>query len=49
MGATALAEANVTPAGELTLVNTTDATQLHQDIGDAPAFGRVLTHFEILK
>ncbi len=26
-----------------------NSTQLYQEIGDAPAFGRVLTHFEILK
>ncbi len=26
-----------------------NSTQLYQQIGDAPAFGRVLTHFEILK
>jgi len=26
-----------------------DSTQMYRDLGDAPAFGRVLTHFEILK
>ncbi len=26
-----------------------NSTQLYREIGDAPAFGRVLTHFEILK
>jgi len=38
-------------AGALTVVFTDlrNSTQLYQEIGDAPAFGRVLTHFEILK
>jgi class 3 adenylate cyclase len=106
LGASPLAEPGIAPAGELTIVNATEApvlavvehlawsdqsttaaevtslqlfrdlfsrevlrpgerisvgamtvvftdlknsTQLYQDIGDAPAFGRVLTHFEILK
>jgi class 3 adenylate cyclase len=37
--------------GTMTIVFTDlkNSTQLYQDIGDAPAFGRVLTHFEILK
>ncbi|MSU69937.1 MAG: adenylate/guanylate cyclase domain-containing protein [Opitutaceae bacterium] len=37
--------------GSLTIVFTDlkNSTQLYQEIGDAPAFGRVLTHFEILK
>jgi len=37
--------------GSLTIVFTDlkDSTQLYREIGDAPAFGRVLTHFEILK
>jgi class 3 adenylate cyclase len=37
--------------GALTIVFTDlkNSTQLYQEIGDAPAFGRVLTHFEILK
>ncbi|HTB81994.1 MAG TPA: DUF5939 domain-containing protein [Opitutaceae bacterium] len=37
--------------GTLTLVFTDlkNSTQLYKEIGDAPAFGRVLTHFEILK
>src|SRR6185436_12925124 len=37
--------------GSMTVVFTDlkNSTQLYQDIGDAPAFGRVLTHFEILK
>ncbi len=37
--------------GTMTVVFTDlkNSTQLYQDIGDAPAFGRVLTHFEILK
>lgn len=37
--------------GAMTVVFTDlkNSTQLYQDIGDAPAFGRVLTHFEILK
>lgn len=37
--------------GHLTVVFTDlkDSTQLYRAIGDAPAFGRVLTHFEILK
>lgn len=37
--------------GALTIVFTDlkNSTQLYQQIGDAPAFGRVLTHFEILK
>lgn len=26
-----------------------DSTRLYREIGDAPAFGRVLTHFEVLK
>jgi class 3 adenylate cyclase len=35
----------------LTLVFTDlkDSTQMYRQLGDAPAFGRVLTHFEILK
>jgi class 3 adenylate cyclase len=37
--------------GAMTVVFTDlkNSTQLYRDIGDAPAFGRVLTHFEILK
>ena len=37
--------------GTMTMVFTDlkNSTQLHREIGDAPAFGRVLTHFEILK
>lgn len=37
--------------GAMTVVFTDlkNSTQLYQEIGDAPAFGRVLTHFEILK
>jgi adenylate cyclase len=37
--------------GSMTIVFTDlkNSTQLYKDIGDAPAFGRVLTHFEILK
>lgn len=37
--------------GSLTIVFTDlkDSTQLYREIGDAPAFGRVLTHFEVLK
>lgn len=37
--------------GAMTVVFTDlkSSTQLYQEIGDAPAFGRVLTHFEILK
>ncbi|MBW8781132.1 MAG: adenylate/guanylate cyclase domain-containing protein [Verrucomicrobia bacterium] len=37
--------------GSLTVVFTDlkNSTRLYKDIGDAPAFGRVLTHFEILK
>jgi class 3 adenylate cyclase len=37
--------------GAMTVVFTDlkNSTQLYKDIGDAPAFGRVLTHFEILK
>lgn len=37
--------------GAMTVVFTDlkNSTQMYQDIGDAPAFGRVLTHFEILK
>lgn len=37
--------------GSMTVVFTDlkNSTQMYQDIGDAPAFGRVLTHFEILK
>ena len=37
--------------GSMTVVFTDlkNSTQLYQEIGDAPAFGRVLTHFEILK
>ena len=37
--------------GSMTVVFTDlkNSTQLYKDIGDAPAFGRVLTHFEILK
>jgi class 3 adenylate cyclase len=37
--------------GTMTVVFTDlkKSTQLYRDIGDAPAFGRVLTHFEILK
>jgi class 3 adenylate cyclase len=37
--------------GAMTIVFTDlkNSTQLYQEIGDAPAFGRVLTHFEILK
>ena len=37
--------------GSLTVVFTDlkNSTQLYKDIGDAPAFGRVLTHFEILR
>jgi class 3 adenylate cyclase len=37
--------------GTMTVVFTDlkNSTQLYQEIGDAPAFGRVLTHFEILK
>ncbi len=37
--------------GTMTIVFTDlkGSTQLYQEIGDAPAFGRVLTHFEILK
>ena len=37
--------------GSLTIVFTDlkNSTQLYKEIGDAPAFGRVLTHFEILK
>ena len=37
--------------GAMTVVFTDlkKSTQLYQEIGDAPAFGRVLTHFEILK
>lgn len=37
--------------GALTVVFTDlkNSTQLYKDIGDAPAFGRVLTHFEVLK
>lgn len=37
--------------GSLTVVFTDlkNSTQLYRDIGDAPAFGRVLTHFELLK
>jgi class 3 adenylate cyclase len=35
----------------LTLVFTDlkDSTQMYRELGDAPAFGRVLTHFEILR
>jgi len=37
--------------GSMTVVFTDlkNSTQMYVDIGDAPAFGRVLTHFEILK
>jgi class 3 adenylate cyclase len=37
--------------GALTVIFTDlkNSTQLYKEIGDAPAFGRVLTHFEILK
>lgn len=37
--------------GTMTVVFTDlkNSTQLYKEIGDAPAFGRVLTHFEILK
>lgn len=37
--------------GSLTIVFTDlkNSTSLYQEIGDAPAFGRVLTHFDILK
>ena len=37
--------------GSMTIVFTDlkNSTQLYKEIGDAPAFGRVLTHFEILK
>lgn len=37
--------------GSMTVVFTDlkNSTQLYTEIGDAPAFGRVLTHFEILK
>lgn len=37
--------------GSMTVVFTDlkNSTQLYKEIGDAPAFGRVLTHFEILK
>ena len=37
--------------GSMTVVFTDlkNSTQLYREIGDAPAFGRVLTHFEILK
>jgi class 3 adenylate cyclase len=37
--------------GAMTIVFTDlkNSTQLYRQIGDAPAFGRVLTHFEILK
>jgi class 3 adenylate cyclase len=37
--------------GHMTIVFTDlkNSTQLYREIGDAPAFGRVLTHFEILK
>ena len=37
--------------GSMTVVFTDlkNSTQLYNEIGDAPAFGRVLTHFEILK
>jgi class 3 adenylate cyclase len=37
--------------GSMTIVFTDlkDSTRLYREIGDAPAFGRVLTHFEILK
>jgi class 3 adenylate cyclase len=37
--------------GTMTVVFTDlkNSTQLYREIGDAPAFGRVLTHFEILK
>ncbi|HVU25580.1 MAG TPA: DUF5939 domain-containing protein, partial [Opitutus sp.] len=37
--------------GSITIVFTDlkNSTRLYQEIGDAPAFGRVLTHFEILK
>lgn len=37
--------------GAMTIVFTDlkNSTQLYKEIGDAPAFGRVLTHFEILK
>lgn len=37
--------------GSITLVFTDlkDSTQLYSTIGDAPAFGRVLTHFEVLR
>jgi adenylate cyclase len=37
--------------GAMTIVFTDlkGSTQLYREIGDAPAFGRVLTHFEILK
>jgi class 3 adenylate cyclase len=37
--------------GTMTVVFTDlkNSTQLYQEIGDAPAFGRVLTHFEILR
>lgn len=37
--------------GSITIVFTDlkNSTQLYREIGDAPAFGRVLTHFEILK
>jgi class 3 adenylate cyclase len=37
--------------GTMTMVFTDlkNSTQLSREIGDAPAFGRVLTHFEILK
>ncbi len=37
--------------GSMTVVFTDlkNSTRLYQEIGDAPAFGRVLTHFEMLK
>ncbi|MDB6092931.1 MAG: adenylate/guanylate cyclase [Verrucomicrobia bacterium] len=37
--------------GSLTVIFTDlkNSTQLYKEIGDAPAFGRVLTHFEVLK
>ncbi len=37
--------------GALTVVFTDlkNSTRLYKDIGDAPAFGRVLTHFEVLR
>lgn len=37
--------------GSMTIVFTDlkNSTQLYQEIGDAPAFGRVLTHFDVLR